>query len=173
LFQSSRTCWTCFVGRSERNLHEGFASARRNALCVLFFDEVDALGQRRSQTRNTAIRSTVNQLLLELDDLQADNDGVYVLGATNQPWDVDSALRRPGRFDRTVLVLPPDLQGAAGDSPVPPARAAGGRHRSGRGASWPVGFAKSVHYAACAYSLISPSRMGWRRTSTAVEHPRA
>jgi SpoVK/Ycf46/Vps4 family AAA+-type ATPase len=50
----------------------------------------------------------VNQLLLELDDVSASNEGVFLLAATNHPWDVDSALRRPGRFDRTLLVLPPD-----------------------------------------------------------------
>jgi AAA+ superfamily predicted ATPase len=97
-----------FVGRSERNIHELFQVARRNAPCVLFLDEVDAIGQKRSQLRNTPMRSAVNQLLLELDDVTSDNTGVFVLAATNHPWDVDSALRRPGRFDRTILVLPPD-----------------------------------------------------------------
>jgi SpoVK/Ycf46/Vps4 family AAA+-type ATPase len=97
-----------FVGQSERNIHELFAIARRNAPCVLFLDEVDALGQKRSQLRNTPMRSAVNQLLLELDDVTASNEGVFLLAATNHPWDVDSALRRPGRFDRTLLVLLPD-----------------------------------------------------------------
>jgi AAA+ superfamily predicted ATPase len=97
-----------WIGTSERNLHELFELARRKAPCVLFFDEVDALGQRRSQLRNNAMRTTVNQFLAELDSVDAENDGVFVLGATNIPWDVDPALRRPGRFDRTVLVLPPD-----------------------------------------------------------------
>jgi SpoVK/Ycf46/Vps4 family AAA+-type ATPase len=87
-----------------------FAIARRNAPCVLFLDEVDAIGQKRSQLRSTPMRSAVNQLLLELDDVSASNEGVFVLAATNHPWDVDSALRRPGRFDRTLLVLPPDAQ---------------------------------------------------------------
>jgi SpoVK/Ycf46/Vps4 family AAA+-type ATPase len=54
------------------------------------------------------MRSAVNQLLLELDDVSGGNDGVFILGASNHPWDVDSALRRPGRFDRMLLVLPPD-----------------------------------------------------------------
>ena len=99
-----------FVGQSERNIHELFGLARRSAPCVLFLDEVDALGQKRSQLRNTPMRSAVNQLLLELDDVAASNEGVFLLAATNHPWDVDSALRRPGRFDRTVLVLPPDQQ---------------------------------------------------------------
>jgi AAA+ superfamily predicted ATPase len=97
-----------FVGRSERNIHELFAVARRSAPCVLFLDEVDAIGQKRSQLRNTPMRSAVNQLLLELDDVSGGNEGVFLLAATNHPWDVDSALRRPGRFDRTLLVLPPD-----------------------------------------------------------------
>jgi SpoVK/Ycf46/Vps4 family AAA+-type ATPase len=97
-----------FVGQSERNIHELFEVARRNAPCVLFLDEVDAIGQKRSQLRNTPMRSAVNQLLLELDDVTGDNAGVFLLAATNHPWDVDSALRRPGRFDRTLLVLPPD-----------------------------------------------------------------
>jgi AAA+ superfamily predicted ATPase len=97
-----------FVGQSERNIHELFDAARRNAPCVLFLDEVDAIGQKRSQLRNTPMRSAVNQLLLELDDVTAANEGVFLLAATNHPWDVDSALRRPGRFDRTLLVLPPD-----------------------------------------------------------------
>jgi AAA+ superfamily predicted ATPase len=97
-----------YTGQSERNIREMFATARSSAPCVLFLDEVDAIGQKRSQLRSTPMRTTVNQLLLELDDVSGGNDGVFVLAATNHPWDVDSALRRPGRLDRTLLVLPPD-----------------------------------------------------------------
>lgn len=97
-----------YVGQSERNLRDVFDLARRGAPCVLFLDEVDAIGQKRTQLRDNAMRSTVNQLLSELDGVASDNEGVFVLAATNAPWDVDVALRRPGRFDRTVLVLPPD-----------------------------------------------------------------
>jgi SpoVK/Ycf46/Vps4 family AAA+-type ATPase len=97
-----------YIGQSERNLHEVFELARRNAPCVVFLDEVDALGQKRSQLRSSAMRGTVNQLLVELDDVRDSNEGVFVLAATNHPWDVDTALKRPGRFDRTLLVLPPD-----------------------------------------------------------------
>ena len=97
-----------FVGKSERNLHDIFMTARRNAPTVLFFDELDALGRKRSQLSNNAMRTTVNQLLHELDGVGTQNENVFVLGATNHPWDVDPALRRPGRFDRTLLVLPPD-----------------------------------------------------------------
>ena len=97
-----------YLGQSERNLHEIFETARRNAPCVLFFDEIDALGRKRSQMRHSAGRDAVNQLLAELDSVGGDNRGVFVLAATNHPWDVDTALRRPGRLDRTLLVLPPD-----------------------------------------------------------------
>jgi AAA+ superfamily predicted ATPase len=97
-----------FIGQSERNIRELFTIARNNAPCVLFLDEVDAIGQKRSQLRNAPMRSAVNQLLLELDDVSGGNEGIFVLAASNHPWDVDSALRRPGRFDRTLLVLPPD-----------------------------------------------------------------
>ncbi|MGC0272802.1 ATP-binding protein [Pseudactinotalea sp. Z1739] len=100
-------------GQSERNLHDAFELARREAPCVLFFDEVDALGGRRSHTSTSMMRTAVNQLLSELDGVGTDNDGVFVLAATNQPWEVDPALRRPGRFDRTVLVLPPDREARA------------------------------------------------------------
>ena len=102
-----------YIGQSERNLHEMFETARRNAPCVLFLDEIDALGQKRSQLRSSALRGTVNQLLVELDDVRDSNEGVFVLAATNHPWDVDTALKRPGRFDRTLLVLPPDAEARA------------------------------------------------------------
>ncbi|MBO0829150.1 MAG: tetratricopeptide repeat protein [Streptosporangiales bacterium] len=97
-----------WIGSSEKNLHELFETARRNTPCVVFLDELDAIGQKRSHTRNSGMRTTVNQLLTELDGVANNNEGVFVLGATNAPWDVDAALRRPGRFDRVVLVLPPD-----------------------------------------------------------------
>lgn len=98
-----------WIGGSERNLHETFQAARRNAPCVLFFDEIDALGQKRSGLQSgSGIRSTVNQLLTEMDSVDSDNEGLFILAATNQPWDVDSALMRPGRFDRLLLVEPPD-----------------------------------------------------------------
>ncbi len=97
-----------YIGNSEKNVQELFETARASAPCVLFLDELDAIGQKRSLTRNSSMRTTVNQLLGELDGIGSSNEGVYVLAATNHPWDVDPALRRPGRLDRTLLVLPPD-----------------------------------------------------------------
>ena len=80
---------------------------------MLFFDEVDALGASRSDMKNSASRHTINQFLSELDGAQYDNDGLLVIGATNAPWHLDSALRRPGRFDRIVFVPPPDAPARA------------------------------------------------------------
>lgn len=97
-----------YFGESEANLHELFETARANAPVVLFLDEIDALGMRRSNTTYSSMRPVTNQLLMELDGIGSDNEGVFVLAATNTPWDVDPALRRPGRFDRSVAVLPPD-----------------------------------------------------------------
>ena len=101
-----------YVGNSEKNLHEIFETARRKSPCVLFLDEIDALGRKRSQMRNSS-GNVINQLLSEMDGVNAKNEGVFVLAATNHPWDVDTALRRPGRLDRTLLVLPPDLEARA------------------------------------------------------------
>lgn len=97
-----------YFGESEANLHGLFETARANAPVVLFLDEIDALGMRRSNVSYSGMRPLTNQLLMELDGIGSDNEGVFVLAATNTPWDVDPALRRPGRFDRSVAVLPPD-----------------------------------------------------------------
>jgi AAA+ superfamily predicted ATPase len=97
-----------WIGNSEKNLHELFEQARRNRPCVLFFDEVDALAASRADMRTSAGRHLINQFLAELDGVNADNEGVLVLAATNAPWHVDPAFRRPGRFDRILFVPPPD-----------------------------------------------------------------
>jgi AAA+ superfamily predicted ATPase len=98
-----------WLGESERNLHETFEQARASTPCVLFFDEVDALGASRTDLRHSAGRQLVNQFLSELDGVSSSNEGVLILAATNAPWHMDSAFRRPGRFDRIVFVPPPDL----------------------------------------------------------------
>ena len=97
-----------WIGNSERNLHALFEQARRNAPCVLFFDEVDALGASRGDMRQHAGRQLINQFLSEMDGVKSSNEGVLILAATNAPWHLDSAFRRPGRFDRILFVPPPD-----------------------------------------------------------------
>jgi SpoVK/Ycf46/Vps4 family AAA+-type ATPase len=96
-------------GVSERLLHEAFTEARDRAPCVLFIDELDAIAFARRKQAGSAGRALVDQLLQELDAIGSDNQGMLVLAATNAPWDVDDALKRPGRFDRVVFVSPPDL----------------------------------------------------------------
>ena len=102
-----------WIGTSERNLHALFDQARRTTPCVLFFDEVDALGARRSDMRQSAGRQLINQFLAELDGVETSNEGVLVLAATNAPWHLDPAFRRPGRFDRVLFVPPPDQEARA------------------------------------------------------------
>jgi len=103
-----------WMGESERNLHEIFEQARSARPCVLFFDEVDALGAARADLRHSAGRQLINQFLAELDGLQAANEGLLILAATNAPWHVDSAFRRPGRFDRILFIPPPDAPARVG-----------------------------------------------------------
>lgn len=100
-----------WVGNSEKQLAEYFELARARKPCVLFFDEVDALGAKRSDMRQSAGRNVINQFLAELDGIDADNEGILIIGATNVPWHLDTAFRRPGRFDRIIFVPPPDEAG--------------------------------------------------------------
>ncbi|RXK81960.1 ATP-binding protein [Filimonas effusa] len=99
-----------WIGNSEKNLHRIFEYARKNAPCVLFVDEIDALGASRADMKQSAGRHLINQFLQELDGVAASNEGVLVLGATNTPWHLDPAFRRPGRFDRIIFVPPPDQE---------------------------------------------------------------
>uniref|UniRef100_UPI00404B97EB AAA family ATPase n=2 Tax=Flavobacterium sp. TaxID=239 RepID=UPI00404B97EB len=97
-----------WIGNSEKNLHDIFELARNNTPCVLFIDEIDALGASRSDMKQSSGRHLINQFLQELDGINETNEGVLVLAATNTPWNLDPAFRRPGRFDRIVFVPPPD-----------------------------------------------------------------
>jgi SpoVK/Ycf46/Vps4 family AAA+-type ATPase len=97
-----------FLGMSERNLHAAFEFARVSAPCVLFLDELDALGYARSRQPSSSSRTLVDLLLQEMDSIGSENDRILILAATNAPWDVDEALLRPGRFDRRIFVPPPD-----------------------------------------------------------------
>jgi transitional endoplasmic reticulum ATPase len=97
-----------YLGNSEKNLHQLFELARTHAPAVLFFDEVDALAADRNDLKRSAGRTLINQFLAEMDGNVGDNDGLLILGATNAPWHLDPAFRRPGRFDRILFVPPPD-----------------------------------------------------------------
>ncbi len=102
-----------WIGNSERNLHALFEQARAHAPCVLFFDEVDALAASRADLKASGGRQLINQFLSELDGVGSRNEGVLILAATNAPWHLDAAFRRPGRFDRILFVPPPDAPARA------------------------------------------------------------
>ncbi len=97
-----------YIGNSEKNLHDIFELARSHKPSVLFVDEIDALAANRNDLKQSAARTLINQFLAELDGETNANDGVLVLGATNAPWHIDPAFRRPGRFDRIIFVPTPD-----------------------------------------------------------------
>ena len=97
-----------WLGESEQRLHQLFEQARRRSPTVIFIDEIDAIGGSRSSASST-MAPIVNVLLTEMDGVAAKNENLMVLAATNTPWRVDDALRRPGRFDRILFVPPPDV----------------------------------------------------------------
>lgn len=100
-----------YLGESEKNMHNLFESARGNAPSIIFLDEIDALGLKRADGDwGRALRGTVDTLLSEMDNVESVDKPILVIGATNTPWSVDFALRRPGRFDRIVFVPPPDQE---------------------------------------------------------------
>ncbi|MEG9247505.1 AAA family ATPase [Arthrobacter sp. Soc17.1.1.1] len=105
-----------YMGETQKNLKRVFDEARAQAPTVLFIDEIDSIGMRRGALSGGGaawLRQMVNELLLQLDSMSGDNDGLYVLAATNNPWDLDEALLRPGRLDRSILVSPPDAAARA------------------------------------------------------------
>jgi transitional endoplasmic reticulum ATPase len=97
-----------WLGESEQRLHQLFELGRRRSPTIIFIDEIDAIGGSRSNTSST-MAPIVNVLLMEMDGVAAKNENLMVLAATNTPWRVDDALRRPGRFDRILFVPPPDV----------------------------------------------------------------
>ena len=102
-----------FVGMGASKVRDLFNQAKEKAPCIVFIDEIDAIGQKRSGGQyggNDEREQTLNQLLTEMDGF-ADNTGVIILAATNRPESLDPALTRPGRFDRRVPVELPDLKG--------------------------------------------------------------
>jgi len=100
-------------GESERNLSLMFEKARSQKPCVMFFDELDALAFSRSKASSDTSRKIVNEFLSQLDGFENANEQVLILAATNMPWDVDPAMKRPGRFARQVFVPPPDAAARA------------------------------------------------------------
>ena len=105
-----------FVGVGASRVRDLFVRAKRNAPCIIFIDEIDAVGRQRGAGLgggNDEREQTLNQMLVEMDGFET-NLGVIVVAATNRPDILDAALLRPGRFDRQVYVTLPDIRGRAG-----------------------------------------------------------
>ncbi len=102
-----------YTGNTEKNLHAIFDQARKNPPCIIFFDELDALGVKRGGDggdgggNTSALRLAVNQFLVEMSGVESNPEGIFVIGATNNPWDIDPALKRSGRFGDSVYLKPP------------------------------------------------------------------
>ena len=102
-----------FVGVGASRVRDMFEQAKKNAPCILFIDEIDAVGRSRGHglgNSNDEREQTLNQLLVEMDGFEA-NEGIIIIAATNRPDVLDPALLRPGRFDRQVVVPVPDIDG--------------------------------------------------------------
>ena len=102
-----------FVGVGASRVRDLFSDAKKNAPCIIFIDEIDAVGRHRGAGLgggHDEREQTLNQLLVEMDGFGA-NEGVIIIAATNRPDILDPALLRPGRFDRQVVVSTPDVVG--------------------------------------------------------------
>lgn len=99
-----------YVGVGARRVRDLFNAAKKHTPCIVFIDEIDAIGSTRSMTDQQSLRQTLNQILTELDGF-ASSEGLIVIGATNFPEILDKALLRPGRFDRQIEVPNPDVKG--------------------------------------------------------------
>nr|WP_280954367.1 ATP-binding protein [Methanohalophilus levihalophilus] len=97
-----------WVGSSEKNIRQVFDAARDCDKAIVFLDEIDAIAPRRSESEDYAKRM-VNEMLVQLDGVDTSEDSFLVLAATNEPWGIDPALRRPGRFSKLVFIPEPDL----------------------------------------------------------------
>ncbi|VDN84592.1 unnamed protein product [Brugia pahangi] len=105
-----------FVGVGPARVRDMFSMARKNAPCILFIDEIDAVGRKRGEGRfggHSEQENTLNQLLVEMDGFSTEESSVIVIAATNRPDILDAALLRPGRFDRQIYIPVPDIKGRA------------------------------------------------------------
>ena len=123
-----------FVGVGASRVRDMFEQGKKNAPCIIFIDEIDAVGRHRGAGLgggNDEREQTLNQLLVEMDGFEA-NEGVILIAATNRPDVLDPALLRPGRFDRQVVVPNPDVHGPREDPARAHAEGAAGRRRRRR-----------------------------------------
>ena len=126
-----------FVGVGASRVRDLFVQGKKNAPCIIFIDEIDAVGRHRGAGLgggHDEREQTLNQLLVEMDGFET-NEGVILIAATNRPDVLDPALLRPGRFDRRVVVPRPDVKGREGISEGPRPQAAA-RPRTSTSSCW-------------------------------------
>ena len=126
-----------FVGVGASRVRDMFEQAKKHAPCIIFIDEIDAVGRHRGAGLgggHDEREQTLNQLLVEMDGFEG-NEGIIVIAATNRPDVLDPALLRPGRFDRQVVVPLPDVRGREQILQRPHAQGAAGRRREAAAAS--------------------------------------
>jgi transitional endoplasmic reticulum ATPase len=102
-----------YVGEAEQRLSKLFSEARKEKASIIFFDEFEALGGERSRMTRP-MKAVVSQLLTEMDGVGNKEQNILVIGATNEPWNIDTALRREGRFGTTIFIPPPDKHARLG-----------------------------------------------------------
>ena len=106
-----------YTGNTEKNLHAIFEQARENTPCIIILRRARRHGHKRSGGggeggESSAMRLAVNQFLVEMNGLEENPEGIFVIGATNQPWDIDPALKRSGRFGDAIYLKPPSYRAA-------------------------------------------------------------
>ncbi len=160
-----------YAGNTEKNMHAIFEQARANTPVIVFFDEIDALGMKRSGggggEQQSYMRMAVNQFLQELDGIEKNPEGIFVIGATNQPWDIDSALKRSKRFGESIYVPPPDYRSRKSAFIYNTRKMPLGRVDFGRLARATVGFSQADIEEICDKAALIPAaeedRTGKRR----------
>ncbi|MGC9129293.1 MAG: AAA family ATPase [Candidatus Micrarchaeia archaeon] len=158
-----------YAGNTEKNMHAIFEQARKNTPCIVFFDELDALGMKREGGGETQsyMRMAVNQFLQEMDGVEKNPEGIFVIGATNAPWDIDPALKRSGRFGEAIYIPPPDYRARKAAFIYNTRNMPLGRINFGRLARATMGFSQADIAAICDKAALIPAveedRTGRRR----------
>ncbi len=158
-----------YAGNTEKNLHAVFEQARQHTPCILFFDEIDALGMKREGTGDQMgyMRMAVNAFLTEMDGVEKNPEGIFVIGATNQPWDMDPALKRSGRFGEQIYFPPPNYKARKGAFKYATRNMPIGRISFGRLARATMGFSQADISEICDKAALIPAveedRTGKRR----------
>ncbi len=152
-----------YAGNTEKNMHAIFEQARKATPCIIFFDELDALGVKRGGDGGgggegqSFMRMAVNQFLQEMDGVEKNPEGIFVIGATNSPWDIDPALKRSKRFGETVYMPPPDLKTRKGAFKYHTRNMPLGRIGYGRLARATMGFSSADIEEICDKAALIPA----------------